>query len=75
MSFYSALTYKMAIGFSRTYASIDMINFRRRLNGLLNEDVSEEDQDVVEETRSFYQPQFFSHILQELNSLAPSNFV
>jgi len=53
VSYYSKLTNKVAILIWRTCTSVDMANFRRMLNGLQHEDVSEEGQDLVEESRSF----------------------
>ena len=54
MYFYSKLTYKVPIRIPGTAASIDTVHFRRILNGLLqNENVSEEGQDVVEESKTF----------------------
>ena len=53
MYFYSKLTYKVPIRIPRTDASIDTVKFRRILNGLQNGNVSEEGQDVVDESRTF----------------------
>ena len=55
MYFYSKLTYEGPIHISRPYASIDTVNFRRMINGLKNENLSEEDQDVFEKLTKFLQ--------------------